>query len=131
MYKILQLTNSEANALNEIIRTYKLPLELIQEDGIPESDYFVDLEADINYNLLDGTYKILEAINCDNGELYNKCLDYAQKSVFKGLCNELGIDDSDKKIILKKETEKLSCSFPMKDISLSQKNVRLCRDMKK
>lgn len=113
MYKILQLTNSEANVLGEIIRTYKLPLELIQEDGIPESDYFVDLEADINYNLLDGTYEILEAINCDNGELYNKCLDYAQKGVFKELCNELGIDDSDKKIkILEKETEKVELQLP-------------------
>lgn len=113
MYKILQLTNSEANVLDEIIRIYKLPLELIQEDGIPESDYFVDLETDINYNLLDGIYEILESINCDNGELYNKCLDYAQKSVFKELCNELGIDDSDKKIkILEKETEKVELQLP-------------------
>lgn len=113
MYKILQLTNGEANVLDEIIRIYNLPLELIQEDGIPESDYFVDLEADINYNLLDGVHKILEEINCDNGGLYNKCLDYAQKSVFKELCNELGIDNSDKKIkILEKETEKVELQLP-------------------
>ena len=92
MYKILQLTNSEANVLDEIIRIYKLPLEVCVGD--PESDYIVDLETDINYNLLDGVHEILEAINCDDGELYKKYLDHAQKSVFEKLCNELGIDSS-------------------------------------
>ena len=92
MYKILQLTISEANVLDEIIRIYKLPLEVCVGD--PESDYIVDLETDTNYNLVDGVYEILEAINCDDGELYNKHLDHAQKSVFEKLCNELGIDDS-------------------------------------
>ena len=92
MYKILQLTNSEANVLDEIIRIYKLPLEVCVGD--PESDYIIDLETDINYNLLDGVHEILEAINCDDGELYKKYLDHAQKSVFEKLCNELGIDSS-------------------------------------
>lgn len=111
MYKILQLTAVEESVLNEIIRIYKLPLEFCIGDT--ESDYFVDFEADINYNLLDGIYEILESINCDNGELYNKCLDYAQKSVFKELCNELGIDDSAKKTkILEKETEKVELQLP-------------------
>ena len=32
MYKILQLTNNEANALDEIIRVYKLPLEVCVGD---------------------------------------------------------------------------------------------------
>ena len=98
MYKILQLTNSEANVLDEIIRIYKLPLELIREDGIPESDYIVDLETDINYSLLDGVYEILEAINCDDRELYEEHLDHTQKSVFEKLCNELGIDSSVERI---------------------------------
>ena len=98
MYKILQLTASEANVLDEIIRIYKLPLELIREDGIPESDYIVDLETDINYSLLDGVYEILEAINCDDRELYEEHLDHTQKSVFEKLCNELGIDSSVERI---------------------------------
>lgn len=111
MYKILQLTAGEESVLNEIIRIYNLPLEVCYGD--PESDYIINLETDINYNLIDGTYEILEAINCDNGELYNKCLDYAQKGVFKEFCNELGIDDSDKKIkILEKETEKVELQLP-------------------
>ena len=90
MYKILQLTTSEANVLDEIIRIYKLPLEVCE--GYPESDYIVDLETDINYNLLDGVYEILEAINCDDGELYQNNLDYDRKCVFERLCNDLGID---------------------------------------
>ena len=49
MYKILQLTVSEANILDEIIRIYKLPLEVC--NGDPESGYIVDLETDINYNI--------------------------------------------------------------------------------
>lgn len=96
MYKILQLTVSETNVLDEIIRIYKLPLEVCSGD--PESDYIVDLETDINYNLLDGVYEILEAINCDDRELYNKYLDNTQKSVFEKLCNELGIDSSVERI---------------------------------
>lgn len=96
MYKILQLTNSEANVLDEIIRIYKLPLEVCVGD--PESDYIIDLETDVNYNLLDGVHEILEAINCDDGELYKKYLDPAQKSVFEKLCNELGIDSSAERI---------------------------------
>lgn len=90
MYKILQLTAIEANVLDEIIRIYKLPLEVCVGD--PESDYIVDLETDINYNLLDGVYEILEATNCDDGELYKEHLDNTQKSIFEKLCNELGID---------------------------------------
>ena len=96
MYKILQLTVGEVNVLDEIIRIYKLPLEVC--NGDPESDYIVDLETDINYNLLDGMYEILEAINCDDRELYNKYLDNAQKSAFEKLCNELGIDNSVERI---------------------------------
>ena len=96
MYKILQLTAGETNVLDEIIRVYKLPLEVC--DGYPESDYIIDLETDINYNLLDGVYEILEAINCDDRELYNKYLDHAQKSVFEKICNELGIDSSVERI---------------------------------
>ena len=90
MYKILQLTNSEANVLDEIIRIYKLPLEVCVGD--PESDYIVDLETEDNYSLLDGVYEILEAIHCDDRELYKEHLDNTQKSVFEKLCNELGID---------------------------------------
>jgi hypothetical protein len=96
MYKILQLTVSEANVLDEIIRIYKLPLEVCAGD--PESDYIVDLETEDNYSLLDGVYEILEAINCDDRDLYNKYLDHAQKSVFEKLCNELGIDSSVERI---------------------------------
>lgn len=96
MYKILQLTVSEANVLDEIIRIYKLPLEVCAGD--PESDYIVDLETEDNYSLLNGVYEILEAINCDDRDLYNKCLDHAQKSVFEKLCNELGIDSSVERI---------------------------------
>jgi len=96
MYKILQLTVSEANVLDEIIRIYKLPLEVCVGD--PESDYIVDLETDINYNLLDGVYEILEATNCDDGELYKEHLDNTQKSVFEKLCNELGIDNGNGRI---------------------------------
>ena len=59
MYKILQLTVNEANVLDEIIRIYKLPLEVCVGD--PESDYIVDLETEDNYSLLDGVYEILEA----------------------------------------------------------------------
>lgn len=111
MYKILQLTVSEANVLDEIIRIYKLPLEVCVGD--PESDYIIDLETDINYNLLDGVYEILEAINCDNGELYKKHLDHAQKSVFEKLCNELGIDSSVERIkALEKAAGRVELQLP-------------------
>lgn len=96
MYKILQLTVSETNVLDEIIRVYKLPLEVCSGD--PESDYIVDLETDANYSLLDGLYEILEAINCDDGDLYKEYLDHTQRSVFEKLCNELGIDSSVERI---------------------------------
>ena len=96
MYKILQLTVNETNVLDEIIRIYKLPLEVC--NGSPESDYIIDLETDIEYSLLDGIYEILEAINCDDKELYNEYLDNSQKSVFEKLCNELGIDNSIERI---------------------------------
>ena len=111
MYKILQLTNNEANALDEIIRIYKLPLEVCVGD--PESDYIIDLETDINYNLLDGVYEILEAINCDNGELYKKYLNHAQKSIFEKLCNELGIDSSVERIkALEKAAGRVELQLP-------------------
>ena len=111
MYKILQLTNSEANVLDEIIRIYKLPLEVCVGD--PESDYIVDLETDINYNLLDGVHEILEAINCDDGGLYKKYLDHAQKSVFEKLCNELGIDSSVERIkALEKAAGRVELQLP-------------------
>lgn len=111
MYKILQLTNSEANVLDEIIRIYKLPLEVCVGD--PESDYIIDLETDINYNLLDGVHEILEAINCDDGELYKKYLDHAQKSVFEKLCNELGIDSSVERIkALEKAAGRVELQLP-------------------
>jgi hypothetical protein len=113
MYKILQLTNNEANVLDEIIRIYKLPLELIREDGIPESDYFVDLETDINYNLLNGIYEILEAINCDDRGLYKEYLNHAQRSVFEKLCNELGIDSSVERIkALEKAAGRVELQLP-------------------
>jgi hypothetical protein len=96
MYKILQLTAGEANILDEIIRIYKLPLEVCSGD--PESDYIVDLETENNYSLLDGVYEILEAINCDDGDLYNEHLSHVQKSIFEKLCNELGIDNSVERI---------------------------------
>lgn len=96
MYKILQLTTSETNVLDEIIRIYKLPLEI--RIGDPESDYIVNLKTDTNYNLLDGIYEILEAINHDDRGLYKKYLDHAQKGVFEKLCNELGIDSSVERI---------------------------------
>ena len=111
MYKILQLTISETNVLDEIIRIYKLPLEVCVGD--PESDYIVDLETDVNYNLLDGVYEILEAINCDDGELYNKYLDHAQRSVFEKLCNELGIDSSVERIkALEKSVGRVELQLP-------------------
>lgn len=111
MYKILQLTASETNVLDEVIRIYKLPLEVCAGD--PESDYIVDLETDTNYNLLDGVYEILEAINCDDGELYNKYLDRAQKSVFEKLCNELGIDSSVERIkALEKASGRVELQLP-------------------
>ena len=111
MYKILQLTNNEANALDEIIRIYKLPLEVCVGD--PESDYIIDLETDINYNLLDAIYEILESINCDNGELYKKYLNHAQKSIFEKLCNELGIDSSVERIkALEKAAGRVELQLP-------------------
>ena len=111
MYKILQLTAGETNVLDEIIRVYKLPLEVC--DGYPESDYIIDLETDINYNLLDGVYEILEAINCDDRELYNKYLDHAQKSVFEKICNELGIDSSVERIkALEKTAGRVELQLP-------------------
>lgn len=111
MYKILQLTVSETNVLDEIIRIYKLPLEVCVGD--PESDYIVDLETDINYSLLDGVYEILEAINCDDGDLYKKHLDHAQRSVFEKLCNELGIDSSVERIkALEKSVGRVELQLP-------------------
>ena len=111
MYKILQLTVNETSVLDEIIRIYKLPLEVCSGD--PESDYIIDLETDINYNLLDGMYEILEAINCDDRELYNKYLDHAQKSVFEKLCNELGIDSSVERIkALEKAAGRVELQLP-------------------
>ena len=111
MYKILQLTNNEANVLDEIIRVYKLPLEVCVGD--PESDYIIDLETDINYNLLDGVYEILEAINCDNGELYKKYLNHAQKIIFEKICNELGIDSSVERIkALEKAAGRVELQLP-------------------
>jgi hypothetical protein len=111
MYKILQLTASEANVLDEIIRVYKLPLEVCVGD--PESDYIVDLETDTNYSLLDGVYEILEAINCDDRDLYNECLDHTQKSVFEKLCNELGIDSSVERIkALERAADRVELQLP-------------------
>ena len=111
MYKILQLTVSEGDILDEIIRIYKLPLEVCVGD--PEGDYIVDLETDVNYSLLDGVYEILEAINCDDRELYNKYLDHTQKSVFEKLCNELGIDNSVERIkALEKAAGKVKMQLP-------------------
>lgn len=111
MYKILHLTMIEGNTLDEIIRIYKLPLEVCVGD--PESDYIVDLETDINYNLLDGVYEILEAINCDDREFYNKYLNPAQKSVFEKLCNELGIDSSIERIkALEKAAGRVELQLP-------------------
>jgi hypothetical protein len=111
MYKILQLTVSEGNVLDEIIRVYKLPLEVCAGD--PESDYIVDLETDTNYSLLDGMYEILEAINCDDRELYNEYLDHTQKSVFEKLCNELGIDNSVERIkALEKAAGRVELQLP-------------------
>ena len=111
MYKILQLTVSEANVLDEIIRVYKLPLEVCVGD--PESDYIVDLETDTNYSLLDGVYEILEAINCDDRDLYNECLDHTQKSVFEKLCNELGIDSSVERIkALERAADRVELQLP-------------------
>ena len=111
MYKILQLTVSEGDVLDEIIRIYKLPLEVCTGD--PESDYIVDLETDTNYNLLDGVYEILEAINCDNRELYDECLNQAQKSIFEKFCNELGIDNSAEKIkALEKAVRRVELQLP-------------------
>ena len=111
MYKILQLTVSEGDILDEIIRIYKLPLEVCVGD--PESDYIVDLETDVNYSLLDGVYEILEAINCDDRELYNKYLNHAQRSVFEKLCNELGIDSSVERIkALEKAAGRVELQLP-------------------
>lgn len=111
MYKILQLTVSEANVLDEIIRVYKLPLEVCVGD--PESDYIVDLETDTNYSLLDGVYEILEAINCDDRDLYNERLDHTQKSVFEKLCNELGIDSSVERIkALERAADRVELQLP-------------------
>lgn len=117
MYKILQLTLNETNVLDEIIRIYKLPLEVC--DGSPDSDYITDLETDINYNLLDGMYEILEAINCDDRELYNKCLDHAQKSTFGKLCNELGIDNNIEKVKdLERTPNRIEMELPDKRFKL-------------
>jgi hypothetical protein len=111
MYKILQLTLNETSVLDEIIRIYKLPLEVC--DGSPDSDYIADLETDINYNLLDGMYEILEAINCDDRELYNKYLDNTQKSVFERICNELGIDNSVERIkALERAAKRVEMQLP-------------------
>lgn len=111
MYKILQLTNGEANVLDEIIRIYKLPLEVCVGD--PESDYIVDLETEDNYSLLDGVYEILEAISCDDRELYKEHLDNTQKSVFEKLCNELGIDSGVERIkVLEKATKRIELQLP-------------------
>lgn len=117
MYKILQLTVSEGYILDEIIRIYKLPLEVCVGD--PESDYIVDLETDVNYSLLDGVYEILEAINCDDRELYNKYLNHAQRSVFEKLCNELGIDSSVERIkALEKAAGRVELQLPDKRYKL-------------
>jgi hypothetical protein len=117
MYKILQLTTSEMSVLDEIIRIYKLPLEVCVGD--PESDYIVDLETNINYNLFEGTHEILIAINCDDRELYNKYLDHAQKSVFEKLCNELGIDSSiEKAKDLEKTSNRIEMELPDKRFKL-------------
>lgn len=117
MYKILQLTVSEGDILDEIIRIYKLPLEVCVGD--PESDYIVDLETDVNYSLLDGVYEILEAINCDDRELYNKYLNHAQRSVFEKLCNELGIDSSVERIkALEKAAGRVELQLPDKRYKL-------------
>lgn len=96
MYKILQLTINEANVLDEIIRIYKLPLEVCCGD--PDGDYIVDLETDIDYNLYEGVYEIIEAINCDDRELFKKELTPDEQDTFLDICNDLGIDNSRKRI---------------------------------
>ena len=98
MYKILQLTNNEANIIDEIIRIYKLPLELIQKDGAPESDYFVDCENDQNYDLYAGVMELIFAMDCDDRELFNETLSIGEQHAFLDLCNELGIDCSRKRV---------------------------------
>lgn len=96
MYKILQLTNNEANVLEEIIRIYKLPLEVC--NGAPESDYIIDLETDVNYSLYEGVYEIIEAINCDDRELLKKELTPGEQNTFLSVCSDLGIDNNRERV---------------------------------
>ena len=98
MYKILQLTNNEANVLEKIIRIYKLPLELIQEDGIPQSDCFVDCENNQTYDLCAGVMELIFAMDYDNKKLFNETLSVGEQNTFLDLCNELGIDCSRKRV---------------------------------
>lgn len=117
MYKILQLTVSEGNVLDEIIRIYKLPLEVCSGD--PESDYIVDLETEENYDLYNGVMEIISAINCDNRELFEEALSVGEKDTFYKICNELGIDNGRQEIEVSERTSnRIEMELPDKRFKL-------------
>jgi hypothetical protein len=117
MYKILQLTVNETNVLDEIIRIYKLPLEVCTGD--PESDYIVDLETEENYNLYNGVMEIISAMNCDNRALFEETLSIGEKDTFYNICNELGIDNSRQRIeALERTSNRIEMELPDKRFKL-------------
>lgn len=95
--KIIQkLTTEEANAIDEITRVYKLPFSIFTEEDdncIEGSDYIYDNEVNESLSLFDGVSQILEAIRCDNGELYynDEIISENERAIFFELCVDLEI----------------------------------------
>lgn len=117
MYKILQLTLNEGNVLDEIIRIYKLPLEVCV--GEQESDYIVDCETEENYDLYNGVMEIIFAMNCDDRELFEKTLSVGEKDTFYNICNELGIDNGRQRIeALERTSNRIEMELPDKRFKL-------------
>ena len=62
-----ELTDQEANLVDEAIRLYKLPFEIAENKrGI------IDLEENEIYDLEEGLSNICEAVEADEGELLDK-----------------------------------------------------------
>lgn len=118
MYKVLLLNNKEFNAIDEIIRVYKLPFEALEGDQYGDSSYIADLEEDKSYDLYDGIGLIIEAVECDDGELYNN-ISSTHKAVFENLCKELDVPfGNDKHNNLNEANNRLEVVLPDKKFKL-------------
>ena len=62
-----ELTDQEANLVDEAIRLYKLPFEIAENKR-----EIIDLEEDEVYDLEEGLSNICDAVEADDGELLDR-----------------------------------------------------------